>query len=356
MVALPSGDRKLQQTILSWVLVAVLIYFLLQVVQPFLTALTWASVLTIFLFPAHSRLARRVKRPNMAAFLSVLAVTVLLVGPATWLIPAFVSEAVAAVRSVDWLPRLPELASEFLQGLSIPLTNIESTMSEAVRTASGFLAEQSAQFAGGVASSAFDLIVMLFAMFYLFRDGPSIVGLIRDVSPLGGDHRDLMFKQVGELVAVTLSSGLVVAFCQALASGIIFWALGVSTPLFWAVVCGFLAFLPIIGPYLVWAPIAIALIASGEAGRGITLLLLGTFVISGIDNVLRPIMIAGRSQLNGLLVLVSLLGGVKTFGLVGLVVGPLVVATAVGLLQGYRESLRARSRISELNPAASEAA
>ena len=86
------------------------------------------------------------------------------------------------------------------------------------------------------------------------------------------------------------------------------------------------------------------------------MLLLGTFVISGIDNVLRPILIAGRSQLNGLLVLVSLLGGVKTFGLVGLIVGPLVVATAVGLLQGYRESLRARSRSSRVRPAAAEAA
>jgi len=356
VVGLPSGERKLQQTILSWILVAVLIYFLLQVVQPFLTALTWASVLTIFLFPLHSKLEMRLKRPNIAALLSVLAVTVLLIGPASWLIPAFVGEAVAAVRSVDWLPRVPEITTQFLQGLSIPLANVESTMNDAVRSASGFLAEHSARFAGDVASSAFDLIVMLFAMFYMFRDGPSIVSLIRDVSPLGGDHRDLMFKQVGELVAVTVSSGLVVAFCQGLASGIIFWALGVPTPLFWAVGCGFLAFLPIIGPYLVWAPIAIGLLASGETGRGITLLLLGTFVISGIDNVLRPIMIAGRSQLNGLLVLVSLLGGVKTFGLVGLVVGPLVVATAVGLLQGYSESLRARSRISEIIPAASEAA
>ena len=353
---MPNGNRRLQQEILSWILVVVLIYFLGRVVQPFLTALTWAAVLTIFLFPGHARLARRLGRPNAAALLSVTAVAFLLVGPATWLIPAFVSEALAAVRSVDWLPRVPEIVTQFLEGLAIPSVDIESTVNAAVRDARGFLAEQSARFAGDVASWAFDLVVMLFAMFYLFRDGPNVVRLIRDVSPIGGDHRDFMFRQVGELVSVTVSSGLVVALCQGLAGGVIFWALGMPTPLFWGVVCGFLAFLPIIGPYLVWAPAGIGLLAAGETGRGILMLLLGTFVISGIDNVLRPILIAGRAQLNGLLVLVSLLGGVQAFGLVGLVVGPLVIATAVGLLQGYRDGLRARSFADRVSPPTAKAA
>ena len=137
--------------------------------------------------------------PNAAALLSVLTVTFLLVGPATWLIPAFVGEALAAVRSVDWLPRVPEIVTQFLESLAIPSADIESTVDAAVRNARGFLAEQSARLAGDVAAWAFDLIVMLFAMFYLFRDGPRVVRLIRDVSPMGGDHRDLMFRQVSEL-------------------------------------------------------------------------------------------------------------------------------------------------------------
>lgn len=354
MTALPRRNRWLQQEILSWILIAALLYFLLQVVQPFMTALAWASILTIFLFPWHAKLEKRLQRPNLAALLSVLAVTCLIVGPASWLIPAFIGEAFAAVRSVDWLPRVPEIVRQFLESLSIPSADIEATVSDSFRDAKGLLAERSARLAGDVVSRAFDLIVMLFAMFYLFRDGPKIVRLLRDVSPLGGDHRDLMFRQVGELVSVTVSSGLVVAFCQGLASVIIFWLLGVSTPIFWGVICGFLAFLPIIGPYLVWAPVGVGMLAAGETGRGILMLLLGAFVISGIDNVLRPILIAGRSQLNGLLVLVSLLGGVKTFGLVGLVVGPVIIATAVGLLQGYRNSLRERLRRSEIRSPAAE--
>ena len=163
---LPAGNRRLQQEILSWLLFGVLVYLLFRVVQPFLTALTWAAVLTIFLFPWHAKLQQRLRRPNLAALLSVLAVTLLLVGPATWLIPAFASEALAAVRSIDWLARVPEIVTQFLESLAIPAADVESTVDAAVRNVRSFLAEQSARLAGDVASWAFDLVVMLFAMFY----------------------------------------------------------------------------------------------------------------------------------------------------------------------------------------------
>ena len=88
---------------------------------------------------------------------------------------------------------------------------------------------------------------------------------------------------------------------------------------------------------------------TGSTGRGIGLLILGFVVVSGADNVLRPILIAGRSQLNGLLVFVSVLGGIQAFGFLGVVLGPLVVATAVGLLKGYRESLRDQ-HLTEVEP------
>jgi predicted PurR-regulated permease PerM len=97
--------------------------------------------------------------------------------------------------------------------------------------------------------------------------------------------------------------------------------------------------LPVLGPWLVWAPAAIGLMIGGEVGRGVTMLILGFVLVSGADNVLRPALVAGRSQLNGMLVFIALLGGIGAFGFLGLVLGPLIVALAVGLLRGYRESL-----------------
>jgi len=165
------------------------------------------------------------------------------------------------------------------------------------------------------------------------------VELIRDISPLGGEHRDRMMREAAELISVTLSSGFIVAAVQGLLGGLLFAVLGLRGAVFWGVCIAVLAFLPVLGPWLVWAPAAIGLIIAGQTGRGITMLILGFVMVSGADNVLRPALVAGRSQLNGLLVFIALLGGIGAFGFLGLVLGPLVVATAVGLLRGYRESL-----------------
>ena len=99
------------------------------------------------------------------------------------------------------------------------------------------------------------------------------------------------------------------------------------------------SFVPILGAWMVWLPAAIGLLAGGEIGRGVALLALGGLLISSIDNILRPILIADRTQLNALLVFISVLGGIGAFGLVGVVLGPLVLATAAGLVTGYRETL-----------------
>jgi predicted PurR-regulated permease PerM len=115
-----------------------------------------------------------------------------------------------------------------------------------------------------------------------------------------------------------------------------------------------MAFLPVVGPWLVWGPAAVGLLIADETSRGIALLLLGFLIVSGVDNVLRPALIAGRSQLNGLLVLISVLGGINAIGFLGVVLGPLLVATAAGLLKGYHESVAAernRSNVRRDTPA-----
>jgi predicted PurR-regulated permease PerM len=161
-----------------------------------------------------------------------------------------------------------------------------------------------------------DLFVMLFALFFLFRDADLIMDIVRRALPFEEPNRGRMIAQARELVHSTVTSGLIVAAVQGLLGGLAFAVLGISAPVFW-------------GPAAIW------LLVVGEVGRGVILVGLGAGIVGTADNFLLPVLLSGRARLNGLLVFISLLGGLAVFGLLGLVLGPIVVVTATGLLRTY---------------------
>jgi predicted PurR-regulated permease PerM len=185
-------------------------------------------------------------------------------------------------------------------------------------------------------------------MFYMLRDGERIVQILRDASPWSVERHQSMIGEAAELVQVTIFSSFVTAAVQGTLGGLVFWSLGMPSPVFWGALMTLMALLPVVGPWLVWGPAAVGLLIADETSRGIALLLLGFLIVSGVDNVLRPALIAGRSQLNGLLVLISVLGGINAVGFLGVVLGPLLVATAAGLLKGYHESVAAERNRSDV--------
>ena len=327
---------------LAWLLAALLVYLCYRIVSPFLSSLIWAIILGTFFYPAHRRVRARLRRPSLAALTSTLAVALLLIAPMVWLGWTFVTEAVDGIRNA---PRA-EIAEKIRDGLDfvsarVPASfgDVEARIAEWAEAASERLLGLTAKLPGNIAGFILGFIVLHLTLFHLFRDGHKLVRLLREISPFEGARHDVMVKQTIDLIAVTINAGFIVAFVQGVLGGLSFMLVGLGSPILWGVVMAVASFLPILGAWMIWLPAAITLLVAGEIGRGVTLLILGGLLVSGVDNVLRPILIAGRSQLNALLVFISILGGVGAFGLVGVVLGPLVIATAVGLVTGYRETL-----------------
>jgi predicted PurR-regulated permease PerM len=127
---------------------------------------------------------------------------------------------------------------------------------------------------------------------------------------------------------------------QGLFGGIVFAVVKLPTPFFWGVAMAFFSLVPVVGTALVWVPAALWLVFAGHWGRALTLALICSLVVGMVDNVLRPVLLHGRTQMNGLLVFVSLLGGLYVFGLLGLVLGPIIVATTASLLDAYTGASR----------------
>jgi predicted PurR-regulated permease PerM len=176
---------------------------------------------------------------------------------------------------------------------------------------------------------------MLFALFFLLRDRHTLGRQIRDLLPLPERERERLMSETRDLVIASVGAGLLVAAVQGLIGGIAFWLLGFKAPVIWGVATALCSLIPVVGSALVWVPAALWLLFAGEATRGIILVVVGVLGIGMADNVLRPVLLSGRTSASGLVVFLGLLGGVGAFGFIGLVLGPIVLVTAGSLLDAF---------------------
>ncbi len=334
--------------LLFFVLVFALAYAMFRIFIPFLEPLAWAAVLVVFFYPLHRRLQSRLGRPVGAALLSTFLVTVILIVPTFFLASAFVREGVQAAHSLQEKIEggrfgAPEHWREWIvRHAPIRLEQTEGLVREQTERIARWLASQAAAIARNVAAFLFQFVVTLLAMFYFFRDGPRVVERLRGLVPLEAEHRDFLLRRIRELIQVTIRSSFVVAGLQGVIGGLLFWAVGIPSPVFWGVIMSFLGLFPLIGPWLIWMPAGVVLLAEGRTVRGVAVLAVGVGVISMVDNILRPALIGTSARLSGLLIFISVLGGIAAFGMLGLVLGPILVVCAVSLMETYAERLPPR--------------
>lgn len=319
---------------LSLAALAGLLYLLFLVVQPFLAPLGWAAVLAIVFYPMHERLERRWGAGRGAAATTVAA-TLLVIGPMLLVTVAFVREAMDAAADLQnaftegrlaWIERAWQSLEQRV--------DLAALVTDAARRAAMLLAAQSGSVLRNVAGFVFTLIVALFATFFLLRDSRAIMAAVRRLLPLDEPVRERLISQTRELVSVSVTSSAIVAAVQGVLGGIVFAAVGIDAAVFWGVVMAFFCLVPL-GAWVVWLPAAVLLAAAGSIGRAVIVAGLGFGIVSSVDNVLRPALLSGGTRMNGLLILIALLGGVRVFGVLGLVLGPILVAAALALLNTY---------------------
>jgi len=331
-------------TVLSYGVLLLLIYLVFRIYEPFLAALGWAAILVIFFYPMHNRLARKFSARKAAVF-STLAVTILLIVPAILVTTLFVREAVSISRGVQHTlveQHAPMVAKKWawiaqhVPGLD-PNANVTEMVEQGVQKEAGYLAERLGTILRNIAAFIFDLFVMIFAMFYFFRDGDQIIHGVRSILPFDAEHRETMMTQTRDLISASVTTSLILAALQGVIGGLGFLLVKLPAPLFWGVAMAFFSLVPVVGSGLIFVPAALWLGFTGHWGRAILLLVICAGVSAIVDNVLRPLLLGGRTELSGLVIFISVVGGVGLFGMLGLVLGPILVATAAGVLAVYME-------------------
>jgi len=334
-------ERERVATGFFYGIVLLLSYVFLRILTPFFAPLGWAAVLAIFVSPWHDRLVPRHGNARAAA-LSTLVVTLLIVGPGLAILTAFVQESSAALSAVDrdafagqlaWLEQAWNRIRVFIPGAQS--VDLRSLIENIISSTGGFVAARVGGLLADIAVLLFQLLVTLIALFFFLRDADTIMRDVRALLPFEDLRRERMIRQTRDIVYASIAAGLVIAALQGLAGGLVFALLGLGAPVFWGVMMGLLALLPFVGTWVIWMPAAIWLIATDQVVKGVVLTVLGGTIVASIDNVLRPIILSGRAKMNGLLMFLSLLGGVSLFGLLGIVLGPLVSAIVTGLFEAY---------------------
>jgi predicted PurR-regulated permease PerM len=313
-------------------------YLAFVVVQPFLTPLVWAAILAMTLHPVTRQLEVRAG-PTWAALLTSVATFLLIVLPVVTVLSVLAKDLPQTLAFLESLPQraTPENVRrvwDLLRERSpVPLPDdVTMVVAEGAQRVVTFLAPRLGALVANFAGLVGSLIVMLFALFFMLRDGARFGALLRRMLPFEESERERMITETRDLVIASVGAGLVVAAAQGLIGGVAFWALGVEAAVAWGVVMAVCALIPVVGAALVWAPLAIWWLFTGEVVRALILIGVGAGVIGMADNILRPLLLSGRTSTSGLVIFLGLLGGVSAFGFVGLVLGPIVLVTAGSLI------------------------
>jgi len=348
-----SNGERLPE-LLFYVYVAVLTYLAYQIMQPFLIPLIWAGVLALCLWPLCARLQHRHWSATRAALVVTVLGALLAALLVTWIIWKLGVQAAAAVGAaqdalgrVENLQRVQHYWSWVQQ--RVPLPPIAELRSHAAQWASNALQDLTAQTAGmvqHVLSFGFKTVITFCALFFFLRDGSQMPGLVRGLLPLSATRQERLIRETRDLIAAGIAASLVIGLAQGAAGAVIFAILGIGSPIFWGALMLFCSLIPVVGASLVWLPAALMLALEGHWIRGLVLVCYGVGVITMLDNVLRPMILSGTAAMNGLLILLGILGGVAAFGFIGVVLGPVIIAAMMGLL----------ATLTERNAAASTAA
>lgn len=352
MTAEPTTQKRIG-TVLFYGIVLILAYLVFLIFESFLAPLAWAVVFVVCCYPVYKWLERR-KGRTIAAAISTLGVVLILIVPALLLMAAFVREGVDAARSVQngmanghfaWVNGLWDRIQQRFPDANP--TDLATLLHRYAEKAAGYLAGELGNILKNMAVFLFHLGVAILAMFYLFRDGDSIMLRLREVLPFEEAHRERMLRDARDLITASVMSSLAGAAAHGLLGGIAFAVTGISSPIFWGVMMGFFSLVPLVGSAIIWVPAAISLMISGHFGRGILLAVICGIIVSIVDNVIRPWLISGRGEMGGLVVFISVLGGISVFGMLGVVLGPIIVATAASMLELSSIGVQRRNKSSK---------
>jgi predicted PurR-regulated permease PerM len=328
----------------SLVLLLLCGYLSYNVIKPFITSIAWAVVLGIVFYPVYAFINRFVKWRVAASAMTVVVIVLVTAGPFVYLTILLRTEISKVLEYVDEKnvenikdilanPAVAGIVEGVKHALKIEHVDLGAILMDNLTRTLKDYAKYLSQGIKNVLGMMVDFVVAIFTVFFLLKDAPGIILKIRGYLPFPEHQKDRLSNEIKDMVISTIYGSVIVAITQGLLGGVAFFLLGMESPALLGTAMTISSFIPVFGAATVWGAVDIYYFINGDYVRGVILLLFGVFGISMIDNVLKPIIISGRTKMPILIVLFSVIGGIQLFGLIGLIMGPLVIVMFFSLFE-----------------------
>ncbi len=333
--------QKMEKNYLNDIVVAAVLILLsilaFLLLKPILFSIIFGFILVFIFAPLYNLLYKKLKSKNWTAILITILLIIVIVVPLIFLIPFIVGQAIKIftfAQQIDFVTILdklfPSLASSDALTAQIDsvlhsfITNLTSGM---VNTVSNFLIN--------IPTTLLQLTVVLFTFFFTIRDKSEFIEYLKTILPFSKDVQERLLKATKDVTISVLYGQIIIGFVQGLVAGLGFFLFGAPSALLFMILAIVAGVLPIVGPSIVWIPMAVYLLATGNnvASLGVVIFGIASIVV---DNILRPIVISKRARMNSLLALLGTIGGLVFFGIIGLVLGPLIIAYLIIFIEIYK--------------------
>lgn len=336
---------SLERSFYIWILlffIGILGYLNFQILKSFFASLGWAIVIALVFHPVFDYFKKFLKYRGLTALVTVILVIVLFLFPFVYVSYQIILEAGELIKGVN-LPELINeimthpLLSKILEKLSFITGGDVASLEVIIKNElSGLMKEGALKIAhgfGDVVSLFINLVLTFFIAFFFLKDGDSFVRKIGEFLPFAEADKASIRNQIKNIIYTTFYGGILIAILQGTILGVTFYFLDLPSATLWGFATAVASFIPVLGAFAVWGPASVYLLAKGFILKGIILALVGALIISLIDNILKPVIIKGKVNLPLIFIFLSVLGGIKVFGLIGFIIGPLVFSLFVSFLE-----------------------
>lgn len=363
-------DRRQFYSTFLLLILAVSLVLAYIVLRPFVDILIIGVVLSALFRPVHHRVERLCGgRATLAALITTTFIFSCLIIPVFFFLGALLAQGVQSLNALQAKLATTDFnalfshesvapyltwVQEHLPFLDVKKLALQADLLSLSKNAGQFLLDSGTTILGNVFVVTMNFVILIFVLFFLIRDGEAMFGYARYLLPLSTDQENRIFRQLDDVAKSVILGAFIIALAQGAAGGLGLFIVGIK-PFFWGCMMGFASLVPVVGTAIIWLPVAIYLMLTGQWQWGLFLIGWGAVVVSSIDSIIRPILMQNRSKMSTFWVFLAIIGGIKFFGALGILYGPLVLGFAMVMLtlygEDYRHMLEGRNLIAPPTPA-----